>query len=207
MMLPSFSGADVVPADLSECNTNFTKTGTRASCPGFNITIGAYIYEGKPLAELGNEDTNQTVTTTWQAVRDLVVWKAGDEQGRKLCFPKATATITEIKYPDGTSDSTVKGNVLMNIDGTEYVISDEVKATLPDVGSVYQVEGSGVTAATMDADGITTFIKADGTYMNVCDLLSGSAAAVETSSSTTAAVTGAAWFVSVLIMSSTCLFL
>ena len=207
MMLPSFSGADVVPADLVECNTNFTWTTTRASCPGFNVTFGVYTYEGKPLTEIGNEETNQTVTTTWLAERDLVVWKAGDEQGKKLCFPKATATITDTKYPDGSSNSTVKGNVLMNIDGTKYVLSDEVKATLPDVGSVYQVEGSGVTAAAMDADGITTFIKADGTYMNVCDLLSGSA--VEASSSTTATVNGAASIVSflIMIMSSTRLFL
>jgi len=134
MMLPSFSGADVVPADLSECNTNFTKTGTRASCPGFNITIGAYIYEGKPLAELGNEDTNQTVTTTWQTVRDLVVWKAGDEEGKKLCFPKATATVTENHYPNGTSDNTIEGSVLIDIDGTEYI--NGVGVTLPEVGTV-----------------------------------------------------------------------
>ena len=168
MMLPSFSGADVVPADLAECNTNFTWTTTRASCPGFNLTFGVYTYEGKPLTEISNEETNQTVTTTWLAVRDIVALKEGDEQGEKLCFPKATATITENQYPNGTSDSTVKGNVLMNIDGTEYI--NGVGATLPDVGAVYQEEGS-VTAA-MDADGITTFIKADGTYMNVCELLS-----------------------------------
>ena len=204
MMLPSFSGADVVPADLVECNTNFTWTTTRASCPGFNVTFGVYTYEGKPLTEIGNDETNQTLTTTWLAVRDIVAWKEGDEQGKKLCFPKATATITENQYPNGTSDSTVKGNVLFNIDGTEYI--NGVGATLPDVGSVYQKEG--ILSAAMDADGITTFIKADGTQMNVCDLLSDSAVAVETSSSTTAAVTGAAWIVSVLIMlSSTCLFL
>ena len=100
MMLPSFSGADVVPADLSECNTTFTSSVTRASCPGFNITIGVSTYEGKRLSEIGNEETNQTVTTTWQAVRDLVVSKAGDEQGEKLCFPKATATVTENQYPN-----------------------------------------------------------------------------------------------------------
>ena len=105
MVLPSFSGADVVPADLSECNTNYTTTFTRASCPGFAVTVGSYTYEGKPLSAIGNEETNQTVTTTWQAVRDLVVWKTGDA-GTQLCFPKATATITENQYPNGTRDST-----------------------------------------------------------------------------------------------------
>ena len=205
MMLPSFSGADVVPADLSECNTTFTSSFTRASCPGFNVTTGVSTYEGKPLAGIGNEETNQTVTTTWQAVRDLVVSKTGDEEGEKLCFPKATATITENQYPNGTSDSTTVGSVLMSIDGTESI--NGVGVTLPDVGAVYQKEGS-VTAA-VDAEGITTFTKADGTYMNVCDLFSGSA--VETSSSTTATVTGAVWIVSFLIMimssTSTRLFL
>ena len=205
MMLPSFSGgATSVPADISECNANYTSTTTRASCPGFNVTVGVYTYEGKPLTEIGNDETNQTLTTTWLAVRDIVAWEEGDEQGKKLCFPKATATITENQYPDGTSDSTVKGNALINIDGTEYI--NGVGPTLPDVGNVYQIDGSHTVA--VDADGITTYTQADGTHMDVCDLLSGSAAAVETSSSTTAAVTGAAWIVSVLIMlSSTCLFL
>ncbi len=202
MMLPSFSGgAANVPADISECNTNYTSTIERASCPGFNVTFGVYTYEGKPLADLGNMETNQTVTTTWQAVRDIVAWKTGDEQGEKLCFPKATATVTENQYPNGTSYSTFKGNVLIDNDGTENI--DGVGATLPHVGTVYQKEG--ILAAEIDADGIMTFTKADGTYMNVCDLFS--ASAVETSSSTTATVTGAAWIVSVLIMSSTRLFL
>ena len=204
MMLPSFSGATNanVPADISECNANYTSTTTRASCPGFNVTFGLYTYEGKPLTEIGNDETNQTLTTTWLAVRDIVALKEGDEQGRKLCFPKATATITENQYPNGTSDSTVKGNALINIDGMEYI--NGVGPALPDVGAVYQEEG--ITSAAVDADGIMTYTKADGTYMNVCDLFS--ASAVETSSSTTAAVTGAAWFVSFLIMlSSTCLFL
>ena len=186
-------------------NTTFTSSFTRASCPGFNITLGVSTYEGKHLAEIGNEETNQTVTTTWQAVRDLVVWKAGDEEGKKLCFPKATATVTENHYPNGTSDNTIEGSVLIDIDGTEYI--NGVGPTLPDVGAVYQKEGS-VTAA-MDAEGITTFTKADGTYLNVCDLLS--ASAVDTSSSTNATVNGAVWIVSVLIMimssTSTRLFL
>ena len=203
IMLPSFSGADVLPADLSECNTNFTSTRTAASCPGFYVTFGVYTYDGKPLSTLGNDETNQTLTTTWLAVRDIVVYKTGDEQGEKLCFPKATATITENQYPNGTSDFTVKGNALINIDGTEYI--NGVGATLPDVGNIYQIEGSNTFV--VDADGISTYTQADGTLMDVCDLLSGSAAAVETSSSTTAAVTGAAWIVSVFVMSSACLFL
>lgn len=132
-------------------------------------------------------------------MRDLVVWKAGDEQGRKLCFPKATGTITQTQYPDGTSDSSVEGNVLMNIDGTEYIASGNVVANLSEVGSFYQEEG--IAAAAMDADGISTFTTANGKYINVCELLS--ASALETSSSTTATVTGAAWIwiISYLIIS------
>jgi hypothetical protein len=130
-----------------------------------------YTYEGEPLSTL--DESNQTdnsapVTTSWLAVRDITVWRTDNKDGKNLCFPKVTANITETKYPDGSNHSTTEGGVLIEILEDEIFADGVTALTKP--GLFYQVEG--ILQTVDDTDDIWTYTKADGTYINVCELLS-----------------------------------
>lgn len=161
-----------LPADIEECNSDFTPLGTYASCPDFNVSFGKYTYEGMSVSS--STDNGEPVTSSWVAVSDYIVWRSDDEEGTSLCFPKAKATYTETKYPDGTTSSTVEGSSMLMLDESDTLV-DGITEILTKPGTFYQEEG--VRKVIIAADGITgTITEADGTFTDICELLSSSKA-------------------------------
>ena len=168
-----------LPADIEECNPNITPRGPYASCPGFNVSFGTHTYYSNEEI-VSSFDENQIedgvpVTTRRIVVGDYVVWRSDDKEGTSVCFPKAEATYTETRYPDGTTSSTVEGSSLLLMTESDSVAEgiDSTSVTKP--GTFYQVEGT--RTVIIAADGIHGGVTdADGTFIDVCDLLSSSEA-------------------------------
>ena len=165
-----------LPADIEECNSDITPQGPYASCPGFNVSFGKHTYYSNEET-VSSFDEYQTedgvpVTTRRVAVGDYVVWKSDDKEGTKLCFPKAKGIWTETRYPDGTTSSTVEGSSLFLMNESDMVAEGITGITKP--GTFYQVEGT--RTVIIAADGIHGAITdLDGTFIDVCELLSSSA--------------------------------
>ncbi|KAL7448765.1 hypothetical protein ACHAWC_000909, partial [Mediolabrus comicus] len=140
-----------------------------ASCPGFNISVGTHNHY---LNENRTED-GLLVTTRWVAVNDYVVWKSDDKEGTKLCFPKAKATWTAISYPDSTTSITTEGSGLMLITERDN-IAEGITSVISKPGTYYQ-EGTRTGIMAIDADDdriLRTVTDVDGTFIDVCELLS-----------------------------------
>src|SRR6056300_1642176 len=129
--------ANDLPADIEECNPNITPQGPYASCPGFNVSFGTHTYYSyEEISSVSSFDENQTedglpVTTRRVALGDYLVWKSDDKEGTSLCFPKAKATYTETRYPDGTTSSTVEGSSLFLMNESDNVADGMTSVTNP----------------------------------------------------------------------------
>ena len=160
----------LLPADVSECSTECTPVDHPGSCPGFNVTGCVHTYESHGAEQTGGGDP---VTTTYQSVRDIVLWKTDDKEGTSLCFPKLTSKMTLTKIPDGPTFFTVlKGGAMYDLfegDG----VAKGIPMSAP--GTYYvEVEADGIIQSTVNAhgNGETFITKADGFITNICDLLS-----------------------------------
>ena len=167
-----------LPADIEECNSDITPQGPYASCPGFNVSFGTHTYYSyeEIVSSFGDYQTEDgvPVTTRRVAVGDYVVWRSDDKEGTILCFPKAEATYTETRYPDGTTSSTVEGSSLFLMNESDNVADGMTSVTNP--GAFYQVEGT--RTVIIAADGIHGAVTdLDGTFIDICELLSSSEAA------------------------------
>jgi len=166
-----------LPADIEECNSDITPQGPYASCPGFNVSFGTHTYYSYEEI-VSSFDDYQTedgvpVTTRRVAVGDYVVWRSDDKEGTSLCFPKAEATYTETRYPDGTTSSTVEGSSLFLMNESNNVADGMTSVTNP--GTFYQVEGT--RTVIIAADGIHGAVTdLDGTFIDICESLSSSEA-------------------------------
>jgi hypothetical protein len=137
---------------------------------GFNVTTSVYTLEGRPLGTIGenNQTEGAPITTNWKARRDIVVWNTDDKEGTIRCFPDVTSDVSETVYADGSSNVTILGSVLLDTLPDETVAEGVTTITKP--GMFFQVDG--ITQATIVANGNWTYTKADGKYINVCELLS-----------------------------------
>ena len=137
---------------------------------GFNVTKSVYNLEGRPLAIIGenNQTEGAPVTTSWKARRDIVVWNTDDKEGTIRCFPDVTADVSETVYADGSSNITFLGSVLLTVYQENVAIAEGV-TTITQPGMFFQVDG---VSHMIDANGNWTYTKADGKYINVCELLS-----------------------------------
>ena len=136
---------------------------------GFNVTTSVHTLEGRPLATIG--ENNQTggapvTTSSWKARRDIFVWNTDDKAGTIRCFPDVTSDVSETVYADGSSNVTNVGSVLWTVYPEETIAEGVTTITKP--GMFFQTDG--ITQVTVD--GSWTYTKADGKYINVCELLS-----------------------------------
>jgi len=166
-----------LPADIEECNSDITPQGPYASCPGFNVSFGTHTYYSyEEIVSSFDDDQTEDgvpVTTRRVAVGDYVVWRSDDKEGTSLCFPKAEATYTETRYPDGTTSSTVEGSSLFLMNESDNVADGMTSVTNP--GTFFQVEGT--RTVIIAADGIHGAVTdLDGTFIDICELLSSSEA-------------------------------
>jgi hypothetical protein len=167
-----------LPADIEECNSNFTWTqGPYASCPGFNISFGTYNH----YLDQNRTKDGLLVTTRRVAVNDYIVWRSDDEDGTKLCFPKAKGIWTAINYPDNTTSVTSEGSGLFLVKGRDN-IAEGITSVISNPGTYYQEEGTrkGTMASSeFYANHVIVFnyTNLDATIIDICELLSSSEAA------------------------------
>lgn len=134
-------------------------------CP-FSVTRSIYSIVGRPLATFG--EINETGSSSWTLHRDIMVWRTDDKEGTFRCFADVVANVSETVWPDGSSNNTVHGGVLLTILSSQSVAEGVTALSSP--GMWEQV--SGTKKATISADGHTTYTYAEGDYVDICKLLS-----------------------------------
>ncbi len=170
------SGANL-PADISECaNANMTYD-EGPFCPDFNITFGKHTYSKTPLSA---SDEN---TTMYEEEHDYIIWRSEDKdkEGAGLCFPKSKSIYTDTTYPDGSIRYTAEGSSAVGLEERDTIAEGITAISKP--GTFYQEAGSRTVMVAPDYSG--TVEKADGTFIDVCKLLSSSGEAPSPASAST----------------------
>ena len=160
--------ADAPAVGVADCHVNLTDNRVSEAgtvCP-FSVTRSVYSIVGRPLATFG--EIEETGSSSWTLHRDIMVWRTDDKEGTFRCFADAVANVSETVWPDGSSNNTVDGDVLMTIPPSQSVAEGVTAISSP--GMYFQV--SGQRKRTIDADGHTTYTYAEGDYIDMCKLLS-----------------------------------
>jgi hypothetical protein len=160
---------------------------------GFNVTESVYTLEGRPPSTItGN---NQT-TSSWEARRDILVWNTDDKEGTIRCFPDVTSTMSETVNADGSINVSLVGSALVTLEPGATIAEGVTTMTAP--GMFFQVDG--VLQATIDANDHWTYTKADGDYINLCELLSSTSTSSGGVGVVSAIVTGVSLLASAMLV-------
>ena len=160
---------------------------------GFNVTESIYTLEGRPPSTI--TENNQT-TSSWEARRDILVWNTDDKEGTIRCFPDVTSTMSETVNADGSVNVSLVGSALVTLDPDETIAEGVTTITAP--GMYFQVDS--VLQATIDANDHWTFTKADGDYINLCELLSSTSTSSGGVGVVSAIVTGVSLLASAMLV-------
>ena len=160
---------------------------------GFNVTESIYTLEGRPPSTI--TENNQT-TSSWEARRDILVWNTDDKEGTIRCFPDVTSTMSETVNADGSVNVALVGSGGVTPPPGATIAEGVTTMTAP--GMFFQVDG--VNQATIDANDHWTYTKADGDYINLCELLSSTSTSSGGVGVVSAIVTGVSLLASAMLV-------